>query len=227
MAAWDLAARQRGVRLSTLLGGSANVESHAPASRSASRTRSTNSLERVEIELAAGYRRIKIKIKPGWDVDAVDARPRAVSATIPLMVDANAAYDARRRAALGELDRFDLMMIEQPLDYDDLRDHAGLQQRLRTPICLDESIHTVKAAAGGASTLGACRIINIKPGRVGGHAESIRLHDLCRGARHPGVARRHARERHRPRPQHPPRRRCRTSRCPATSPPAGGTTRPI
>ena len=87
---------------------------------------------------------------------------------IPLMVDANAAYTLDDAPHLAELDRFDLMMIEQPLDYDDLRDHATLQRRLRTPICLDESIHSVRAAAE-AIALGACRIINIKPGRVGGH----------------------------------------------------------
>ena len=94
------------------------------------------------------------------------------------MVDANAAYSLRDAAHLAELDRFDLMMIEQPLDYDDIRDHAMLQTRIRTPICLDESLHTVKLA-GEAIDAGACRIINIKPGRVGGHEQSIRLHDLA------------------------------------------------
>ena len=93
------------------------------------------------------------------------------------------------------------MMIEQPLDYDDIADHAALQRRLKTPICLDESIKTV-GAAREAIAAGACRIINIKPGRVGGFAESIRLHDLCAAARHPGVARRHARVGHRPRREH-------------------------
>ena len=97
---------------------------------------------------------------------------------LPLMVDANAAYELDDAPLLGELDRFNLTMIEQPLDYDDLWDHARLQKVLRTPVCLDESIHTVKAGQD-AITLGACRIINIKPGRVGGHAESIRLHDLA------------------------------------------------
>ncbi len=98
---------------------------------------------------------------------------------IPLMVDANAAYTAHdAMQQLAALDAFDLMMIEQPLDYDDLLDHASLQQRLRTPICLDESIKSVNAARE-ALALEACRIINIKPGRMGGFAESIRLHDLC------------------------------------------------
>ena len=97
------------------------------------------------------------------------------------MVDANAAYTVNDAAHLAALDRYGLMMIEQPLDYDDLRDHATLQRQLSTPICLDESIHSVRAAED-AIALGACRIINIKPGRVGGHGPSIQLHDLT--ARH-------------------------------------------
>jgi O-succinylbenzoate synthase len=134
-------------------------------------------LERVAVELSAGYRRIKIKIKPGWDVEAVE-RIRETFGPIPMMVDANAAYRLDDAGHLASLDRFDLMMIEQPLDYDDVADHARLQTRIRTPICLDESLHTVKIAQE-AIAAGACRIINIKPGRVGGHAESIRLHDLA------------------------------------------------
>jgi O-succinylbenzoate synthase len=134
-------------------------------------------VERVRIEVAAGYRRVKIKIKPGWDLDAVAAIREGVGA-IPLMVDANAAYALDDVDHLQALDEFDLMMIEQPLDYDDIRDHAELQRRIRTPICLDESIHTVRAAAQ-AIALGACRIINVKPGRVGGHQQAIRLHDLA------------------------------------------------
>jgi len=97
---------------------------------------------------------------------------------IPLMVDANAAYSLADADHLARLDPFDLMMIEQPLDYDDVADHATLQRKLKTPICLDESIKTV-GVAREAIEAGACRIINIKPGRVGGFAESIRLHDLC------------------------------------------------
>ena len=97
--------------------------------------------------------------------------------TIKLMVDANAAYTLGDAAHLAALDRFDLMMIEQPLEYDDLRDHAELQRRIATPVCLDESIHSVRAAED-ALAIGACRIINIKPGRLGGHRESIRVHDL-------------------------------------------------
>jgi O-succinylbenzoate synthase len=94
------------------------------------------------------------------------------------MVDANAAYTLEDAPHLARLDPYDLMMIEQPLDYDDIFDHAALQHRLRTPVCLDESIHTVRDARDAIDT-GACRIINIKPGRVGGFSESVRLHDLC------------------------------------------------
>ncbi|MET0213197.1 MAG: o-succinylbenzoate synthase [Vicinamibacterales bacterium] len=175
MAAWDLAARQQGVSLSTLLGG---ARSAIESGVSIGIQNSLDELvERVAIEWAAGYRRVKIKIKPGWDVDAVE-RVRARFGDIPLMVDANAAYGLADAARLAELDRFNLTMIEQPLDYDDIRDHATLQRQLRTAICLDESIHSVKAAAE-AIEMGACQVINIKPGRVGGHAESVRLHNLA------------------------------------------------
>jgi O-succinylbenzoate synthase len=95
------------------------------------------------------------------------------------MVDANAAYTLADAAHLAALDGFDLMMIEQPLEYDDIRDHAELQRQIRTPICLDESIHSPRLAQE-AIARGACRIINIKPGRIGGHAESIRVHDIAR-----------------------------------------------
>ena len=125
----------------------------------------------------AGYQRIKIKIKPGWDVDAVQ-RIRDACGPIPLMVDANAAYTLADAAHLGRLDAFDLMMIEQPLDYDDIADHAALQRQIATPICLDESITSARLAIQALET-GACRIINIKPGRLGGFAESIRVHDAC------------------------------------------------
>jgi O-succinylbenzoate synthase len=175
MALWDLAATHQGLPLSALLGGtrreiasgvSIGIQDSVPAL-----------LDRIAAEIDAGYRRIKIKIKPGWDVDVV-ARVRERFGGVPLMVDANAAYTLDDRARLAALDRFDLLMIEQPLEYDDIRDHARLQRDLATPICLDESIDSVRAA-DEALALGACRIINIKPGRVGGHAESIRLHDLC------------------------------------------------
>ena len=175
MPAWDLYARQQGVALRHVLGG-ARTEIAAGVSIGIQ-----DSLEqlcdRVGVELADGYRRIKIKVKPGWDIEAV-ALLRERFGSIPLMVDANAAYTLDDARHLAGLDRFDLMMIEQPLDYDDIADHAVLQRQIGTAICLDESIHTVRAARD-AIDAGACRIINIKPGRVGGHAESIRLHDLC------------------------------------------------
>lgn len=175
MAAWDLYARQRGEPLSRVLGGTRT------AIASGVSVGIQDSLEqlgaKIDKELAAGYRRIKIKIKPGWDVEAVEM-VRSRFGPIPLMVDANAAYTLDDAAHLARLDDYDLMMIEQPLDYDDVNDHARLQRQIRTPICLDESIHSVHAARD-AIAAGACRIINIKPGRVGGLAESVRLHDLC------------------------------------------------
>jgi O-succinylbenzoate synthase len=175
MAAWDLFARQRGEPLSRTLGG---TRDRIASGVSIGIQDSLDELvAKVERELAAGYRRIKIKIKPGWDLDAVE-RVRARFGPIPLMVDANAAYTIADADHLARLDAYDLMMIEQPLDYDDIADHACLQRRLKTPICLDESIKTV-GAARDAIVAGACRIINIKPGRVGGFSESIRLHDLC------------------------------------------------
>jgi O-succinylbenzoate synthase len=179
MAAWDLFARQAGVPLWQLLGGSPEIAAAGIASGvSIGIQDSLPQLEeRVGIELASGYRRIKIKIKPGWDIEAVRT-VRARFADVPLMVDANAAYVAADAMHLARLDEFQLMMIEQPLDYDDVLDHAALQERIRTPICLDESLHTVKIAAE-AIRAGACRIVNIKPGRVGGHGQSIELHDLA------------------------------------------------
>jgi O-succinylbenzoate synthase len=175
MAAWDLFAKQRGEPLSRVLGG---TRERIASGVSIGIQPSLDALaSKVERELAAGYRRIKIKIKPGWDLAAVET-VRARFGAIPLMVDANAAYTLADADHLADLDRFDLMMIEQPLDYDDIADHATLQRRLRTPICLDESIKSV-GLAREAIDAGACRIINIKPGRVGGFAESIRLHDLC------------------------------------------------
>jgi O-succinylbenzoate synthase len=175
MAAWDLYARQRGEPLSRVLGG---TRDRIASGVSVGIQNSLDDLAaKVERELAAGYRRIKIKIKPGWDIAAAEMVRRRFG-SILLMVDANAAYTLADAEHLAALDQFDLMMIEQPLDYDDIGDHATLQRRLKTPICLDESIHSL-ADAREAIDLGACRIINIKPGRVGGFAESIRLHDLC------------------------------------------------
>ena len=178
MAAWDLYARQQGLPLARVLGG---TRREIASGVSIGIQDSLDQLvEKVERELEAGYQRIKIKIKPGWDIDAVE-RVRARFGSIPLMADANAAYTLADATHLARLDPYDLMMIEQPLEYDDIRDHARLQEQIRTPICLDESIHSVRVAEE-AIRMKACRIINIKPGRVGGFAQSIAIHDLC--ARH-------------------------------------------
>ncbi len=175
MACWDVYARQAATPLSRLLGG---VRSAIPAGVSIGIEASLERLaERVALELAAGYRRVKVKVKPGWDLAVIEFI-RGRFGDIPLMVDANGAYTLSDAEHLARLDVFGLMMIEQPLAYDDLRDHACLQQGLRTPICLDESIHSPRAGRD-ALDLGACRVINIKPGRLGGLRESIALHDLC------------------------------------------------
>ncbi|KAA9108306.1 o-succinylbenzoate synthase [Microbacterium rhizomatis] len=137
-------------------------------------------VEAVGGYLDEGYVRIKIKIKPGRDI-AETAAVRDAFGAIPLQVDANSAYTLDDADVLAELDRFDLLLIEQPLQEDDIVDHATLSRRLRTPICLDESITSHKAAAD-ALALGAASIINIKAGRVGGYLEAVRIHDLCRDA---------------------------------------------
>jgi O-succinylbenzoate synthase len=175
MAAWDLYARSLGQPLARVLGGT------RPRIASGVSIGIQDSLDelrsKIDRELSAGYQRIKIKVKPGWDLEAVEMVRRHFGA-VPLMVDANAAYTLADAPHLARLDAHALMMIEQPLDYDDVSDHVVLQQAMSTPICLDESIHTVRIARD-AIRMGACKIINIKPGRVGGHLESIRLHDLC------------------------------------------------
>ena len=135
-------------------------------------------LDAVAGYLDAGYLRIKLKIEPGWDVEPVRAVRERFGDDLLLQVDANTAYtlaDARR---LAELDPFGLLLIEQPLDEDDVLGHADLAKLVRTPICLDESI-TSAATAAAAIRLGACRIVNIKPGRVGGYLEARRIHDVC------------------------------------------------
>jgi O-succinylbenzoate synthase len=137
-------------------------------------------LKKIEGELAAGYQRIKMKIKPGWDLEVV-REVRREFPEIRLMVDANSAYRLEDAEHLRRLDEFYLMMIEQPLAHDDIIDHAELQARLETPICLDECIRTARHAEQ-AVRLGACRIINIKLGRVGGFAEARRVHDVTQAA---------------------------------------------
>ena len=135
-------------------------------------------LRAVEGYLADGYGRIKLKIEPGCDVELVAAVRGLVGPDVLLQVDANAAYSLGDAGHLARLDDYDLLLIEQPLADGDLRQHAELARQLRTPLCLDESI-TSAAAAADAIALGACRIINIKPGRVGGLLEARRIHDVC------------------------------------------------
>ena len=140
-------------------------------------------LERIEHFLSLGYRRIKLKIKPGRDLDLLRAT-RAAFPTVRLMVDANSAYSLTDAPLLQKMDEFDLMMIEQPLAHDDIFEHSKLQPQLRTPICLDESIRT-PAQAEWALEMDAGRIINIKPGRVGGLWEARKIHDLCQARQVP------------------------------------------
>ena len=175
MAIWDLYARATHQPLSKALGG---TRDRIASGVSIGIQDSLDQLMgKIEKELAAGYQRIKIKIKPGWDLDAVE-RVRKTFGQIPLQVDANAAYTLEDAATLARLDPFKLLLVEQPLDYDDVMDHAVLQKQMTTPVCLDESIHTVRIARDAIEAK-ACQIINIKPGRVGGHQASIELHDLC------------------------------------------------
>ncbi len=135
-------------------------------------------LRAVDAYLADGYQRVKLKIEPGRDVELVAAVRRQVGPDVLLQVDANCAYTLGDAPHLARLDEFNLLLIEQPLAEDDLRQHAALARRLRTPLCLDESITSARAAAD-AIALGACAIVNIKPGRVGGFLEARRIHDVC------------------------------------------------
>jgi O-succinylbenzoate synthase len=174
-ALWDAEAKQKNVPLAKLLGGTrAEIASGVSIGIKAS----LEELVRVvEVELEAGYQRIKIKIKPGHDLEAVRIL-RTRFPAIKLMVDANSAYTLADAPLLKKMDGFYLMMIEQPLGWDDLYSHMQLQRELDTPICLDECIHTEEQAVA-AIRLGACRIINIKLGRVGGYTQARRIHDLC------------------------------------------------
>jgi O-succinylbenzoate synthase len=139
---------------------------------------STDALVRkVADHLAEGYGRIKIKIAPGRDLDLVKAL-RKEFPKIPLQVDANSAYELSHAPIFKAMDGYGLLLIEQPLSHEDIYDHSKLQKELKTPICLDESIHSVADARAGVE-LKSCRIINIKPGRVGGFSESIAIHDFC------------------------------------------------
>lgn len=171
----DLAARSRGISIRELIGG---TRDRVPVGVSLGIEKDVPTLvEQVLAHVAQGYQRIKLKIKPGWDLAVV----RAVREAYPrglLSVDANTAYTLADTAHLQQLDAFDLLMIEQPLAHDDMVDHAALQRAIRTDICLDESIIHARAAAHALS-LGSCRLINIKIGRVGGYSEALGIHDVC------------------------------------------------
>jgi o-succinylbenzoate synthase len=176
MGCWDLAARQLAIPLSRLLGG---TRDRVATGISIGIQASPDALvQRARVAYDAGYRKIKVKIQPGADVEYVRAVRKALGPGVHLMADANSAYTLDDTEHLSELDAFDLIMIEQPLGRDDLVRHAALQRQLTTPICLDESITSVERAEDMIA-LGSGRIINIKPGRVGGFAVSKAIHDVC------------------------------------------------
>lgn len=180
-ALWDIKAQSRSLPLADLLGGT-QKEISCGVSIGIQNT-PEELLEKIGVELAAGYQRIKLKIKPGWDVQILES-VRKEFPNIDLMADANSAYTLADIEHLKKLDMFGLMMIEQPLGWDDLVDHSHLQRELKTPICLDESINSAEDARK-AIEIGACRIINIKLGRVGGHSAARTVHDLCRARQIP------------------------------------------
>jgi o-succinylbenzoate synthase len=196
MAFWDLWARSLDLPLWRLLGG---VRTDVPVGVSLGIQATPEATADLAVaHVAEGYKRVKLKIRPGWDVAVV----RAVREALPdtdLTVDANSAYRLVDAAPLRALDAFGLAYIEQPLAYDDLLDHAELQRQLRTPICLDESIHSAEDARKGLQ-IGAGRIINVKVGRVRGYTQAKRLHDVavafgapvwCGGMLESGVGRAH------------------------------------
>jgi O-succinylbenzoate synthase len=175
MACWDALALSRGEPLWSMLGGT-RAEILSGVSLGIE-SKIEPLLDQIARFMDEGYRRIKLKIAPGWDVEVV-RRVRERFPKVPLQVDANSAYTLDDLATLQALDDFDLLLIEQPLAHDDIVDHARLQAALRTPICLDESIHSADDARK-ALDLGACRMINIKVSRLGGLREAKRVHDLC------------------------------------------------
>ncbi|MCS7222469.1 MAG: o-succinylbenzoate synthase [Anaerolineae bacterium] len=176
LALWDLRGRQEGRPLRELLGGQRErVEVGVSVGIQPSPEALVDVVGRY---LAQGYGRVKIKIKPGRDVADAQAVRRAFP-HIRLQVDANSAYTLETASTLRPLDELDLLLIEQPLAEDDLWDHSRLQSQFKTPLCLDESIHSLRHARQ-ALEMGACRVINIKPGRVGGLSQAIAIHDLCR-----------------------------------------------
>jgi len=172
---WDLEARRSGLPLWRHLGG---VHSEIACGVSIGIRESINALlDAVRKEVASGYRRVKIKIKPGWEIAPLQAI-RAEFPSLPLMVDANSAFTLEDLGLFRKLDQLRLMMIEQPLAHDDIVDHAALQREIQTPLCLDESIHHAEDARK-AIEMGSCRIINVKLGRVGGYAEAIKINEYC------------------------------------------------
>ena len=174
-AVWDAEAKLKRIPLWKLIGGE---RTEIPCGVSIGIKDSLDELSStVKKELAAGYQRIKIKIKPGKEIPQLQ-RLRQDFPNIKLMVDANSAYRLEDLPLLKQLDAYYLMMIEQPLGWDDLFGHLAIQKQLHTPICLDECIHTFEQAEAAIS-LGACKIINIKLGRVGGLLQAKRIHDLC------------------------------------------------
>ena len=196
MGVWEAYARQQKQPLSKVLGG---VRSEITSGVSLGIQDNVEQLiDKIEKELSSGYKRIKMKIKPGWDKNIV-AQVRKRFPDTPLMVDANSAYTLEDLPLFKELDTFDLMMIEQPLAYDDMWDHSKLQREIKTPVCLDESIKS-PTDARKAFEMGACRIINIKAGRVGGLASAKEIqsiaasHDApvwCGGMLESGIGRAH------------------------------------
>jgi O-succinylbenzoate synthase len=195
-AVWDLEAQQKGVSLASLLGGTREI---IPCGVSIGIQSSVQRLmETIERELEAGYQRIKLKCKPGWDAKIFEA-VRNRWPEMLLSCDANSAYRMRDVDAIAEWDAFYLLMIEQPLWYDDFYFHSMLQKRLSTPICLDESIRNRRDALA-AIDMESCKIINIKVGRVGGFSEAIAVHNVaeergipvwCGGMLETGIGRSH------------------------------------
>lgn len=173
-ALWDLYAQRENQSLAKLFG---SVKREIEVGVVIGLDTIPNMLRRIEMYAEEGYKRFKVKIKPELDYELLK-EIRNVFPSIPLMADANSAYTLADIKQLKRLDEFNLMMIEQPLADHDFLDHAYLQKQMETPICLDESIHCLEDARV-AITLGSCRIVNIKPGRVGGLTESIRIHDYC------------------------------------------------
>ncbi len=176
MGCWALFAQQRQLALAVLLGGTRDRV--ATGISLGLQSTPERLIERAQAAVHAGYRKIKLKIQPGQDVAYVRAVRDALGRDVDITADANAAYTLADAPHLAELDEFGLVMLEQPLDADDLVRHAELQRRLATPICLDESITNVERARDMIA-LGSGRIVNIKPGRVGGFAASKAIHDVC------------------------------------------------